>query len=58
MTLFGDLKLQSGQKVELLDKRAPEKNGWYIVDEVVTKFGTSGFRQTIKIPYCIAKPKK
>lgn len=57
LTLFGDLKLQSGQKVELLDKRAPEKNGWYIVDEVVTKFGTSGFRQTIKIPYCIAKPK-
>ena len=56
LTIFGDLRLRSGQKVELLDRRAPEKNGWYLVDEVTTKFGANGFRQVLKIPYCIAKP--
>ena len=58
LTIFGDYNLESGTKVELIDKRQPEKNGWYIVEEVNTKFGVEGFRQTLKIPYCIARPEK
>ena len=58
ITVFGDYKLQSGMKVELLDKREPEKNGWYLVEEVNTKFGVNGFRQTLKLPYCIARAEK
>ena len=58
LTLFGDLHLNSVTKVELVDKRNPEKNGYYLVDEVVTKFGTQGYRQTIKLPYLIAKKKQ
>jgi hypothetical protein len=56
-TCMGTCHLQSGMKVELLDTRQPEKNGWYLIEEVNTKFGTDGFRQTLKLPYCIAKPK-
>lgn len=55
LTLFGDLRIKSGMKVELIDDRYPQKNGYYLVDEVVTKFGTEGYRQVIKLPYLIAK---
>lgn len=55
LTLFGDLQLQSGCKVHLYDGLYPSKNGIYFVDEVITKFGVSGFRQTIKLPYLIAR---
>lgn len=58
LTLFGDLALRTGAKVELVDNRYPEKNGYYLVDEVSTTFGTGGYRQTIKLPYCISKIKK
>lgn len=54
LTLFGDLSLRSGLKVELVDNRYPQKNGYYLVEEVTTKFGTRGYRQTIKLPYLIA----
>lgn len=58
ITLFGDYNdLESGEKVEVLDVRQPEKNGYYLVEEVNTKFGVDGYRQTIKLPYCIARPK-
>ena len=53
VTLFGDLALNTAVQVELIDDRNPSKNGVYIVDEVVTKFGTEGYRQTISIPYRI-----
>lgn len=58
LVIFGDLNIKAAAKVELLDFREPEKNGWYRVEEVNTKFGVSGFRQTLKLPYCIAKPEK
>lgn len=58
LTLFGDLYLRTGSKVELVDNRYPEKNGYYLVDEVNTRFGVNGFRQIIKLPYCISKIKK
>ena len=53
LTLFGDLQLQSGIKVHLIDPYYPAKNGMYFIDEVTTKFGLGGFRQTIRLPYCI-----
>lgn len=64
LTIFGDMHntnlgrshIQSGMKVGLYDKRCPEKNGWYLVEEVHTTFGANGFRQRLKLPYCIAKP--
>lgn len=58
ITVFGDYNLESGMKVELLDIRQPEKNGWYLIEEVNTKFGVNGYRQTLKLPYCIARPEK
>lgn len=57
ITLFGDLALKSGTKVELVDDRYPQKNGYYLVDEVNTKFGVHGYRQTIKLPYLISQKK-
>lgn len=57
LTLFGDLHLKSGTKVELVDQQFTQKNGYYLVDEVVTKFSVNGYRQTIKLPYLIARKK-
>lgn len=56
LTIFGDLRIRSAAKVELLCLQNPELNGWYRVGEVNTRFGTNGYRQTLKLPYCIAKP--
>jgi len=58
ITVFGDYHWLSGNKAELLDIRQPEKNGWYLVEEVNTKFGVNGYRQTLKLPYCIARPEE
>ena len=54
LTLFGDLALHTGRKVRLKDDRQSVKNGGYLIGEVVTRFGTNGYRQAIKLPYCIA----
>ena len=51
LTLFGDFNMQSGCKVTLHDDLNPERNGTYIVSEVITTFGVNGYRQKIKIPY-------
>lgn len=56
LTIFGDLHIRSAAKVELLCLQNPEINGWYRVEEVNTRFGINGYRQTLKLPYCIAKP--
>jgi hypothetical protein len=55
LTLFGDLALHSTDIVQLKDDRYSAKNGIYFIDEVTTSFGTSGYRQTIKLPYCIQR---
>lgn len=55
LTLFGDLALTTAVQVELIDNRNPSKNGTYIVEQVITKFGTTGYRQKITIPYKIKK---
>ena len=54
LTLFGDLALHTGQKIHLHDSRQSVKNGVYVTGEVVTRFGTDGYRQIVKLPYCIA----
>ena len=57
LTMFGDLRkeLHTASIVTLNDPRQPNKNGQYLVEELVTKFGVNGFRQTIKLPYCLAR---
>lgn len=55
LTLFGDLHLKTAQQVQLIDDRYPGKNGIYLVEEVTTTFGTDGYRQRIKLPYCIKR---
>ncbi len=55
LTLFGDLGLRTGYKVQLQDDRYPGKNGYYLVEEVRTTFGPDGYRQTIRLPYCIKR---
>lgn len=55
LTVFGDFPIHTTDIVQLQDKRFSQKNGKYLVEEVVTKFGTSGYRQTIKIPYCLKR---
>lgn len=51
ITLFGDFGLHAGCKVRLTDNFNPERNGTYVVSEVITTFGVRGYRQKIKIPY-------
>lgn len=58
LTIFGDFNLRSGRKVHLTDNRFSVKNGYYFIDEVTTKFGTGGYRQTLKLPYCISRDQK
>ena len=55
LTLFGDLYLNAATKVRLKDDIHSGKNGYYFIDEVKTEFGVEGFRQTIKLPYCISR---
>ena len=51
ITIFGDFGLQAGCKVRLTDNLNPERNGTYVVSEVITTFGVRGYRQKLKIPY-------
>lgn len=55
LVLFGDLKIRTTDIVELKDLRFPMKNGKYLVEEVCTTFGTQGFRQSIRLPYCLKR---
>lgn len=51
LTIFGDLNVQPSDIVGLIDPRQPQKNGYYVVESVSTKFGTDGYRKELKIPY-------
>ena len=55
LTIFGDFGLPPAVQVELIDHRNPSKNGVYLVEEVTTNFGVSGYRQQLSIPYKIRK---
>ena len=58
ITIFGDLHLKSAVKVRLIYPRDKLKQGVFIVSEVTTKFGVDGYRQTLKLPYCIERYKE
>lgn len=49
ITTFGDYGLQSAQSVNLFDPRNPEVNGEYLITDVKTTWGQSGYRQTLKV---------
>lgn len=55
LTLFGDLRLATGDIIRIHDPRSTQKDGEYLVEQVNTKFDTGGFRQTITLPYCIRR---
>lgn len=57
ITIFGDLHLKSAVKVRLINTRSKLKQGVFIVSEITTKFGVDGYRQTLKLPYCIERYK-
>lgn len=48
-TTFGSPKVEHGDTVSLTDKKFPERAGSYFIESVETEFGTSGFRQNIKL---------
>lgn len=54
ITIFGELDVQPGQIVGLVDQRQPEKNGYYLVESVNIDFGQSGYRKKLKLPYKLA----
>ena len=51
ITIFGDKMIKPADIIRLSDKRQPEKNGYYIVESVTTRFGVDGFRRELKLPY-------
>ena len=55
LTLFGDLRLETGDIIKIHDPRSTQKDGDYLVEQVTTRFDTNGFRQTITLPYCIRR---
>ena len=56
LTIFGDRYIKPTDTVGLLDPRHPERNGFYFVSEVNTKFSVSGgFRRELSLPYRLAK---
>lgn len=55
--VFGDLIIRPTDIVGLLDLRQPEKNGYYYVESVSTKFGVNGYRRELKLPHKIASYK-
>jgi hypothetical protein len=48
-TTFGDEFIKHGDVINLTDKVIKDRNGKYYVKKVTTKFGTSGFRNTIDL---------
>lgn len=54
LSVFGDKFISPGQIVGFLDPRQPEKNGYYLVESVTTKFGVqTGYRREITVSYKI-----
>lgn len=55
LTLFLDVGLDTAVQEELINDQKLSKNGIYLVEEIITKFGTQGHRQNISIPYHITQ---
>ena len=48
-TTFGEPYIRHGDAIKLVNKKLPERDGFYLVDEVTTTFGFGGFRQNVKL---------
>lgn len=55
LSLFGDVPVKPSDIVGLIDPRQPQKNGYYLVEEVNINFGIDGYRKELKLPYKVAK---
>lgn len=53
LTIFGDRYIRPTDIIGLIDPRQPQKNGYYLVEEVNIKFGVDGYRKELKLPYKI-----
>ncbi len=53
LTLFGGRDIRPTSIIGFVDMRQPARQGYYLVEEVDTKFGVGGYRQEITIPYRI-----
>ena len=51
ITIFGDKIVKPSDVIGIIDYRQPEKNGYYFVESVTTKFGVDGYRRELKLPY-------
>jgi len=48
VTSFGEPFIRQNDAIEFISDKLPERNGKYLVREVVTTFGSGGFRKTSK----------
>ena len=53
LTIFGGRDIVPTSIIALVDIRQPARHGFYVVEEVNTKFGVNGYRQEITLPYRI-----
>jgi hypothetical protein len=51
VTVFGDVLVNPGDVIGIVNQRQPEKNGYYLVESVHTKFGVDGYRRELTLPY-------
>lgn len=49
LTGFGIPFVQHGDSVTIIDNEFPEREGRYVIDKTIVKFGTGGFRRTVEI---------
>lgn len=54
ISLFGDVDVRPTDIVGLIDRRFPQKNGYYYVEQVDTVFGLNGYRRELHIPFKIS----
>ncbi len=53
LTIFGGRDIKPTSIIGFVDLREPARQGFYLVEEVNTKFGVNGYRQEITLPYRI-----
>lgn len=54
ISIFGDVFVKPTDIVGLIDRRFPQKNGYYYVEQVDTTFGINGYRRELHIPFKIS----
>lgn len=53
LTIFGGRDIVPTSIIAFVDLRQPARMGFYLIDEVNTRFGTQGYRQEINLAYKI-----